>query len=90
MLDNSVPADPIRNLFIYLFIYLSISYLFIYLSAILTAGTVMMIQTYYDPIYYNIQEIQYYNPVVNFKFEKGKQCERFHYVFISPDFSVSG
>ena len=63
---------------IYLFIYLSILYLFIYLPAILTAGTVKMIQTYYDPIYYNIQKIQYYNPVVNFKFEKGKQCERFH------------
>ena len=42
------------------------------LSAILTAVTVLMIKAYHYPLYYLIQEVQYYNPIVDYQFKTGK------------------
>ena len=46
------------------------------LSAILTTFTVLMIKAYHYPLYYLIQEIQYYNPIVDYQLKSGKGCER--------------
>ena len=46
------------------------------LSAILTTVTVLMIKAYHYPLYYLIQKVQYYNPIVDYKFKTGRY-ERF-------------
>ena len=47
------------------------------LSAILTTVTVLMIKAYHYPLYYLIQEVQYYNPIVEYQFKTGRY-ERYH------------
>ena len=42
------------------------------LSAILTTVTVLMIKAYHYPLYYLIQEVQYYNPKVDYQFATGR------------------
>ena len=48
------------------------------LSAILTTVTVLMIKAYHYPLYYLIQKVQYYNPIVDYQFKTGRY-ERFHF-----------
>ena len=48
------------------------------LSAILTTVTVLMINAYHYPLYYLIQKVQYYNPIVDYQFTTGRY-ERFQY-----------
>ena len=43
------------------------------LSAILTTVTVLMINAYHYPLYYLIQKVQYYNPIVEYQFKTGRQ-----------------
>ena len=51
------------------------------LSAFLTTVTVIMIKAYHYPLYYLIQEIQYYNPVVDYQFKSGKDVKGLKFMF---------
>ena len=63
--------------------------LLLILSAILTTATVLMIKAYFYPLYFINQNIQYYNPIVDYHFKKGTY-ERFNSLSSSLYFSVSG
>ena len=58
--------------------------LLLIISAILTAVTLIVIQTYHYPSHYLIQKILYYNPIVVYQFKTGKlKCEKFLQVYIN-------
>ena len=52
--------------------------LLLFFSAILTTVTVTMIQAFYYPMYYIIQEVLYHSPTENYQGKTGEASSGFH------------